>query len=170
MLLLYIAYYINIQKVVQERGAAMVVIWSMPLNCTVAGCKFITPLGLGTDLKVMLETRKLHEYLVHPRPVRLSRSATMEEGILKNQLMKILECPVCLVVFKPPLKVFIIRLSSIDPLSRVILDLAMSTGPCHLWEMQSQARGGGLSSVPYWEERKFLKKQSSGRHIQRALP
>ena len=88
----------------------MVVIWSMPIICSVAGCKFITPLGLGTDQKVMWETRKLHKQLVHPRPVRLSRSALMEEGTLKNQLMKILECPVCLVVFKPPLKVFIIRL------------------------------------------------------------
>ena len=117
----------------------MVVIWSMPIICNVPGCKFITPLGLGTDLKVMWETRKLHEQLVHPRPLRLSRSATMEDGILKNQLMKMLECPVCLVVFNPPLKVFIIRLSSIDPLSTVILDLAMSSGPCHLWEMQSQA-------------------------------
>ena len=88
----------------------MVVIWSMPIICNVAGCKFITPLGLGTDQKVMWETRKLHKQLVHPRSVRLSRSALMEEGTLKNQLMKILECPVCLVVFKPPLKVFIIRL------------------------------------------------------------
>ena len=88
----------------------MVVIWSMPIICNVAGCKFITPLGLGTDQKGMWETRKLHKQLVHPRPVRLSRSALMEEGTLKNQLMKILECPVCLVVFKPPLKVFIIRL------------------------------------------------------------
>ena len=88
----------------------MVVIWSMPIICSVAGCKFITPLGLGTDQKVMWETRKLHKQLVHPRPVRLSRSALMEEGTLKNQLMKILECPVCLVVFKPTLKVFIIRL------------------------------------------------------------
>ena len=110
----------------------MVIVWSMPIYCSVAGCKFITPLGLGTDLKVMLETMKLHEQLVHPRPVRVSRSATMEEGILKKQLMKILECPVCLVVFKPPLKVFIICLHSIDPLSLIFLDLSMSTGPCYL--------------------------------------
>ena len=117
----------------------MVVIWSMPIFCSVAGCKFITPLGLGTDLKLMLETMKLHKQLVHPRPVRVFRNATMEDGILKKQLMNIMECPVCMVVFNPPLKVFIIRLSSIDPLSTVILDLAMSSGPCHLWEMQRQA-------------------------------
>ena len=116
----------------------MVIVWSMPIYCSVAGCNFITPLGLGTDLKVMLETMKLHEQLVHPRPVRVPMTAMMEEGMLKMQLMRLLECPVCLVVFKPPLKVFIIRLSSIDPLSTVILDLAMSSGPCHLWEMQSQ--------------------------------
>ena len=110
----------------------MVIVWSMPIYCSVHGCNFITPLGLGTDLKVMLETMKLHELMVHQRPDRVPMTAMMEEGMLKMQLMRLLECPVCFVVFKPPLKVFNICSHSIDPLTLIFLDLSMSTGPCHL--------------------------------------
>ena len=84
----------------------MVVLWSMQIICSAAGCKFKTPLGLGYDLKEMLEMMNMHEQLVHQPPVRGSGDTKIEEGILKKDLMSLLECPVCLDVFKPPLQVF----------------------------------------------------------------
>ena len=84
----------------------MVVLWSMQIICSVPGCKFKTPLGLGDDLKEMLHIMKKHEQLIHKPPVRESGDTKIEEGILKKDLMSLLECPVCLDVFKPPLQVF----------------------------------------------------------------
>ena len=110
----------------------------MQIICSAAGCKFKTPLGLGYDLKEMLEMMNMHEQLVHQPPVRGSGDTKIEEGILKKDLMSLLECPVCLDVFKPPLQVFNYCLLSAYPLSLFLQDMAMSRGPCHLWEMQSQ--------------------------------
>ena len=84
----------------------MVILWSMQIICSVAGCKFKTPLGLGDDLKEMLHIMKMHEQLNHQPPVRETGDTKIDEGILKKDLMSLLECPVCLDVFKPPLQVF----------------------------------------------------------------
>ena len=56
-----------------------------------------------------LEMTKLQEQLANPIPV--------EETIPKKELMSLLECPVCLDHFKPPLQVYKFVLPSIDPLS-----------------------------------------------------
>ena len=79
-----------------SRGPAMVVFWSTPIICSVAGCNWYT--SFGDDLKENLEMMKLHEILAHPHPV--------EESIPKSELLSLLECPVCLEHFKPPLQVY----------------------------------------------------------------
>ena len=62
-----------------------------------------------------------------------------EKEISKKEMMSILECPVCLDVSKPPLKVNTIFLSSINATSIFLLDVAMSRRPCDLWVVCGQA-------------------------------
>ena len=47
----------------------------------------------------------------------------------------------------------------IDYKSTLPLDLAVSTGPCDLFEVQQQTRVDGVPTVPRSQEREFFKKQ-----------
>ena len=108
--------------IVEVYNVAMLVFWSTPLICSIAGCNWYT--SLGEDLREKIEMLKIHEMLAHPHPV--------EESIPKSELLSLLECPVCLEHFKPPLQVYKFVLASIDPISRFPPDLAVSTRPCYL--------------------------------------
>ena len=59
----------------------MVVFWSTPIICSVAGCNWYT--SFGDDLKENLEMMKLHEMLANPHPE--------EEAISNIELMSLLE-------------------------------------------------------------------------------
>ena len=91
-----------------------------------------------------MENVKIHEMLAHPHPV--------EESIPKSELLDLLECPVCLEHIKPPLQVYKIVLASIDHISTFPLDLAVSSGPCDLLELQNQTRVEDVSTVPCSKE------------------
>ena len=82
-------------RIVDSDHGAMLVYWSTPLICTIAGCNWYT--SLGEDLREKIEMMKIHEMVAHPHPV--------EESIQKKELQTMLECPVCLDQIKPPLQV-----------------------------------------------------------------
>ena len=81
--------------IVEAYNVAMLVFWSTPLICSIAGCHWYT--SLGEDLREKIEMLKIHEMIAHPHPV--------EETIEKKELQTMLECPVCLDQIKPPLQV-----------------------------------------------------------------
>ena len=81
--------------IVEANNVAMLVFWSTPLICSIAGCHWYT--SLGEDLREKIEMLKIHEMLAHPQPV--------EETIEKKEIQTMLECPVCLDQIKPPLQV-----------------------------------------------------------------
>ena len=117
---------------------------------------------IGRRTQGTLEMTKLHEQLAHPIPV--------EETIPKKELMSLLECPVCLDHFKPPLQVYKICFAQYWSYINIPPDMAMSRGPCDLLELQNQARVEGVPPVPRREVQKLLKKQNSRRIIEKDVP
>ena len=83
------------ERIVDSDHVAMLVFWSTPIICSIAGCNWYT--SLGDDLREKIEMMKIHEMVAHPHPV--------EESIQKKELETMLECPVCLEQIKPPLQV-----------------------------------------------------------------
>ena len=82
-------------RIVDSDHVAMLVFWSTPIICSIAGCNWYT--SLGEDLREKIEMMEIHKMLAHPHPV--------EETIPKKELQTMLECPVCLDQIKPPLQV-----------------------------------------------------------------
>ena len=109
-----------------------------------------------------LEMTKLQEQLANPIPV--------EETIPKKELMSLLECPVCLDHFKPPLQVYKICFAQYWSFINIPPDMAMSRRPCYLLELQNQARVEGVPPVSRQEVQKLLKKQDPWRIIEKDVP
>ena len=87
-------------------GADMVsVLWSKSITCSEAGCTWN---AMGADLKELLKQVEMHTREAHPPNMRKSTATMTVEENMKKELLRILECPVCLSEFKPPIQVYII--------------------------------------------------------------
>ena len=80
------------------------VMWTTSITCSATGCTWKTP--MGAYLKEMLKMKKLHTQEAHPPTMRESTATTTVEAIVKKEIIRFLECPVCLCVCKPPIQVY----------------------------------------------------------------
>jgi len=85
-------------------GADMVsVLWSKSITCSEAGCTWN---AMGADLKELLKQVEMHTREAHPPNMRKSTATMTVEENMKKELLRILECPVCLSEFKPPIQIY----------------------------------------------------------------